>query len=196
MDGGDVVVDVNAHEPMDCEEAYAGRVVFLPWLLNVGFPRASHAFRWVRTKIGERGEIDLRDIARRELAKAYASHEPDHPAEHARGASAVASSWIAGLILLSGIVVEIPDRNTDDADWLLRRVDDEFHAASHTIARESGDFVEDCGAMPLLEHTSKEDEEFIGDRVGELKKDSQAHRSPPWWGCQGAPQHRTEAGYL
>ena len=79
------------------------------------------------------------------------------PAEHARGDPAVASHWIAGLIRLSGIEVEIHDRNTDDADWLLRRVDDEFHAASNTIARESWDVTEDCGAMPLLEPTSKED---------------------------------------
>ena len=54
---------------MDCEKACAGRDAFLSWLLKDGFPCSSHAPRWVRTKIGENGEIDLRDIARRELEK-------------------------------------------------------------------------------------------------------------------------------
>ena len=82
-DGGAVVVDVNAHEPLDCEEAYDEREVSLSWLLSDGFPCASHAPRWVRSKIPEHGEIDLWNIVRRELEKAYASNEPDHPA--ARG---------------------------------------------------------------------------------------------------------------
>ena len=64
----------------------------------------------------------------------------------------------------------IPDRNTVDADWILHRVDNDFHAASHIVGRESGDFIEDCGAAPLLAHTTKEDEEYIGDRVDELEK--------------------------
>ena len=100
----------------------------------------------------------------------YASHEQGHPAARSSGASAVAPPWISGLIWLSVIEVEIPGRNTDDFDWLLHRVDYEFHAASHTVAREPGDLAEDCGAIPLLETTSDEAEEFVGDRVEELKK--------------------------
>ena len=49
-------------------------------------------------------------------------------------------------------------------------VEGEFRAAEHTIARESGDFTEDCGAVPILEPTATEEEEFIGDRVDELKR--------------------------
>ena len=54
--GGDVVVGVNTHGPLDCEEAYAGREVSIAWLRNDGFPCDAHALRWVRTKIGEHGQ--------------------------------------------------------------------------------------------------------------------------------------------
>ena len=181
---------------MDCEEAYAGRHVFLSWLLNGGFPCDSHALRWGRAKIGEHGEIDLWDIARRELEKAYASHEPDQPAAHARGASAVASSWIAGLIRLSGIEVEIPDRNTDDADWLLHSVDDEFRAESHTIARTSGGFRRGHRRNAITRTYVQGGRRIYRRSRRRAKKDIHPHRSPTWWECPGAPPHRREAGHL
>ena len=58
--GGDVVVDANTPDAMGCEEAYARREVLLEWLRNDGFPCDSHALRWVRPKMGNRGEIYLR----------------------------------------------------------------------------------------------------------------------------------------
>ena len=71
---------------------------------------------------------------------------------------------------VSGVDVDIPGRSAEDADWPRRQVDDEFRAASHIAAQDSGGFVEDCGGMPLVEHSAKEEEAFIGDRVDEIKK--------------------------
>ena len=153
-DGGDVVVDVNTHEPLGCEEAYAVREVFPAWLRIEGFQCASRALRWVRAKMGDRGEIDMWVVFRRELEKAYAAQEPGRPEARARGATAFAPSWMAGLIRMSGVEDDIPGRDTDEVDWLLRRADDGLHAAYRTIARESGDFAEGCGAMPIVELTS------------------------------------------
>ena len=104
------------------------------------------------------------------VKKAYAAKDPGRSSAHARRAAAVASSWISGLIRMSGREAAIPDRNTDDGGWLLRMVSGEFRAAERAIARESGDLDEDFGAMPILEPTSLENEAFIGATVSEIKR--------------------------
>ena len=129
----------------------------------------------------------------------------------ARGAASVASSWIAELISREGIESDIPGRQPADDDWVLRRVADEFQAAERGVALESGGIMDDCGAMQGREPGAfEEDEDFIGDRVEELKKAAEAsgygHREggaseiahqgrlPPFSGSSKPAPNQTRSG--
>ena len=179
-DGGDVVLDAETREPPECDDSHDGIDVFLAWLHNDSFVCAAAVLRWIRTRGDPHPGCDLWDVALRELRDIFARNDPGHQTAHARGAVAVASSWLAELIVRFGIESEIPDRQSGQEGWVLHRVADEYQAAEHGVALESGGIMADCGAIQENEPGAFEgDEDFLGERVAELKKDGRGVRIRP-----------------
>ena len=108
-ESGEIVLDVEICDAPDPEDAHSGMDIFLSWLLNVSFSRASATLRRLKPQEEAKEDADLWDIARRDVRKYFVHKKPNRPEAHSRGKTALASSWIAELIAGSGIDSDITD---------------------------------------------------------------------------------------
>ena len=114
----------------------------------MSFSVASSTLRWLKSQEEAKEDADLCGVARRDSQNYFVAKKPNRPEAHARGTSAIASSWIAELIAGPGIDSDITGFAPEDENLIFERVADEFHAAEREMAPEAGNITTDCGAMP------------------------------------------------
>ena len=166
---GDVSIDVSEYESRGGGDAHACVDLFRAWIRNESFQCASALSAWLRGRTGHRADLDPWGAVRRELESAYSETSGKHPAAYARGATAVAASWLAGLLRYAGVDSDIPDCCPEDESWLECRISDEFAALEYSIAREEGGVFADCGGAPTESTDPRRDHALAERRVDELK---------------------------